>query len=99
VGEPIGYVDVPFHAGMYADDRVNIWLAQKINFLHMILLDGVFVKKMSFRVLDHSVMSHFYRSVELQSKKHISPIDYFSAVNSLFCMKSKTLYKKGVFSS
>lgn len=91
---PVSYVDAPFHAGLYSDDRVRKFLATDQNLLQAVILDGPIVQGLRVIGLQWEAMQIF-RDIVREQLSPISRGEYDAAVAALFALHSKEIYQRG----
>lgn len=90
---PVSYVDAPFHAGLYHDDRIEKFLKTRQNLLQTIILDGPIVQRIRAIGLQWEAMEYFTSIVREQSP--VSSTAYNSAVDELYRLQSKEIFNRG----
>jgi len=91
---PVSYMDAPFHAGLYPDDRVRKFLATDQNLLQVVILDGPIVQGLRVIGLQWEAMQIF-RDIVREQLTPISRGEYDAAVDALYALHSKEIYQRG----
>jgi hypothetical protein len=91
---PVSYIDAPFYAGLYQDDRVRKFLATEQNLLQVIILDGPIVQGLRAIGLQWEAMQMF-RDIVRDQLISISRGEYDAAVDALYALQSKEIYQRG----
>jgi hypothetical protein len=92
---PTGYQLVVHHAGLYADDRVERFLARSGNSLRTVVVDGQTVKLVGLRGLQLDAMAAFRETVARQATEAITIVSYNAAVNKLWRMNPEDIFRAG----
>lgn len=92
---PVGYVDAPFHAGLYTDGRIKKMIDGGGNALTVYILDGEIIQSMRYVGLHPAAMEAFRNSIIQQLQSRISRDAYNAAVDDLYKFSSKELYDRG----
>lgn len=97
---PVSYVDAPFHAGLYQDDRIKRMLNQNANALTVYVLDGEIIQSMRVVGLHPAAMTAFYTTIRKQMAAPRDRYVYNSTVDDLyFEFTSKEIYERGLIFS
>lgn len=91
---PVSYVDAPFHAGLYPDDRIGKFLETRQNLLQTIILDGPIVQKIRATGLQWEAMEYFV-SIVREQPPGIPRAAYDEAVDGLYRLQSKEIFNRG----
>lgn len=92
---PVGYLDAPFHAGLYPDNRATLCLEEEWNAMHSYFLDGDVVRVIRTSGLNHEAVTMFRKTVQRQLAENASMTSYNRAVDNLFRFAPKEIYKRG----
>ena len=94
--DPVNYVDAPFHAGLYKDDRIAKFLeVEERNALSLYILDGNILTSIRYIGLWPHAMTLFRNTIKTQMSEKITMEGYNEAVDWLFKLSSKEMYKRG----
>lgn len=93
---PVLFMDAPFHAGLYTDDRIKKFLNTEQNLLQVIILDGHIIQSIRVVGLHEEAMQFFKDVIKDQLLFPISRSDYDAAVNNLYVNSSEEIYSGGV---
>lgn len=93
--EPIGYLEAPFHAGLYKDGRAAKCLAQRWNTLHVTSLDGNIVRIIRLSGLNFEAVNIFHNTIRKQLSEHVTRAGYDNAVQNLFRLTTEEIFIKG----
>lgn len=91
---PVSYMDAPFYAGLYQDDRIHKFLATEQNLLQVVILDGPIVQGLRAIGLQWEAMQKL-RDIVREQLTPISRGEYDVNVSVLFDMNSKEIYQRG----
>jgi hypothetical protein len=91
---PVSYMDAPFYAGLYTDDRVRKFLATDQNLLQVVILDGSIVQGLRAVGLQWKAMQTF-RDIVREQAAPVSRGEYDAAVNALYVLQSKEIFERG----
>jgi hypothetical protein len=92
---PVGYLEVPFHAGLYRDGRGQKFLDNWGNALNIYVLDGEIVKLIRLSGLQHHAATTFRETVTLQITEPVTGPSYNAAVDWLYRMSAKEIFQAG----
>lgn len=96
---PIGYMETPFHAGIYQDDRITKYLSKaprENNALTTVVLDGQKVVKLRMTGLMYPFVEELYRITLSQHLRPITIGEYRAALRELYHKFSpKDIYQRG----
>ena len=90
---PVGYLDTPFHSGLYPDERCIRMADGNHNMLMVYVLDGPIVKGIRMVGLNHNAAAIFHATIKKQ--QNISTQEYNAAVDWLQRMEPKQIYEAG----
>lgn len=96
---PVGYLESPFHAGIYPAERMNGFLRklpEENNALTVVTLDGKIISHLRMTGLMHGAMRAFHDLVWKQLVE--SPItqgEYGAELKKVYRHTSKELYQRG----
>jgi hypothetical protein len=93
---PVGYVDSPFHAALYTDGRVERFIRDGGNMLWTFVLDGETVKTICASGLSHKAMKALKDIVHRQLAVSVDRFSYDAAVDRLFRLDSKEIFRRGM---
>lgn len=93
---PLGYMDSPFNAGMYQDDRIEKLLSHpEWNMLQVYVLDGPIVKIVRASGLQPEAVAAFQATIRRQLQTGPRRDKNDASVDALYRMKSKEIYQRG----
>ncbi len=95
---PFRYMDAPFHAGLYHDNRIEKMLAKQGNALQVYVLDGNIVKVIKLVGLSHQAAADFRAVIQTIQQQLTRPFDrqeYDRAINEIFQLSSEELFRRG----
>jgi hypothetical protein len=92
---PLGFLEAPFHAGVYRDNRVDDFLRSDTNMLFTVMLDGQIVTDLRVSGLQTGAMSLFRNTIRKQAADGISQSAYNAALNRLLWMSSVQIFDAG----
>lgn len=92
---PVRYIDAPFHAGLYQDDRGKKFLDDGGNALSLYVLDGDILTVLRYCGLQPAAMDLFRDTVRRQISRRITREQYNSAVDYLYRNTSEDIFIKG----
>jgi hypothetical protein len=91
---PVSYMDAPFHAGLYPDERIRKFLSTDQNLLQVVILDGSIVQGLRAIGLHWEAMQMF-RDIVREQLTSISRSEYDAAIDALYALHSKEIYQRG----
>lgn len=92
---PLRYMDAPFHAGLYKDDRVRKFLSEPRNALQVYVLDGEIVKVIRLVGLSHQAAADFRAAIQQQLAQPFDPDEYERAIDDAFKLSSEEIFRRG----
>ena len=92
---PVGYLEAPFHAGLYADNRAEEFLKNDWNALHTIFLDGKIVLNIRLSGLQHKAVGLFKETIRRQLSEKICRSSYDEAIGRMQRMSPKEIFRRG----
>ena len=95
---PVGYMDSPFHAGLYKDGRVQTYLNHpEWNMLQVFALDGEIVKLIRLSGLQPIATALFRDTIRRQLAEPIpiSPTGYNAAIDILYGISPEEIFRRG----
>lgn len=91
----VGFMEAPFHAGLYSDNRVDDFLLSDTNMLFTVMLDGPIITDLRVSGLQTGAMSLFRNTVRKQAAEGISLRDYHAALYRLHRMSPAQIFNAG----
>lgn len=91
---PVMYMDAPFYAGLYTDDRIQKFLATEQNALYLTNLDGEIVQRIKMIGLQWETIIQF-RDIIREQALNISRSAYNAAIDSMYQLSSKEIFERG----
>lgn len=92
---PVGYIDAPFHAGLYKDNRAQKFIENQGNLLQVYVLDGEIVRIIRAVGLQHAAVVEFRETIKRQIVEAVTQERYNQAVDSLYRLSPEEIYQKG----
>lgn len=92
---PVSYIDTPFHAGLYSDDRVSKYLSIDGNMLQVYILDGHIVRHIRIVGLTLKAVQDFHDAIKQQLATPISRHEYDRAVDQVNRLSSEEIFQRG----
>lgn len=92
---PVGYIDAPFHAGLYKDGRTQKFLQNQGNLLQVYVLDGDIVRSIKAVGLQHEAAAGFRETIRRQLAESVSQDWYNSAIDTLYKLSSEEIFRRG----
>jgi hypothetical protein len=92
---PVGYLDIPFHVGLYKDDRGRNCLGNEWNSLDTYVLDGRILRQIRMSGLQWEAVDLFKNTIRRQMAEKVSITSYNDAVNRLYRMSQKEIFRRG----
>lgn len=92
---PVGYVEAPFHAGLYPDGRASKYLEIKGDMLQVYVLDGNIVTVARIVGLQHDSAARLREIIRRQLTEDVTMASYNAAVDRLYRMTSEQIYRAG----
>lgn len=90
---PVGFIDAPFHAGLYSDERIEKFLSINGNTLMVYVVDRGITQHIHLHGLQWEAVEMFQEAVKKQGS--ISRVNYDTAIDRLFRHSSKELFSAG----
>ncbi len=90
---PVGYLDAPFHSGLYTDNRVSKFLANNWNALNVYVVDLGITQVVRLVGLRLDSVALFRGAVGKQSG--ITPVEYNAAIDRLYRKSSEDIFRAG----
>lgn len=91
---PLMYMDAPFYAGLYRDERIQKFMETTQNLLQVIILDGEYVQYLRHVGLKWEVVDLFKEIISSQLQS-ISRSAYDTAIKFLYTLTSKEIFERG----
>ena len=92
---PLGYLEAPFHVGLYDDDRARKSLENDWNALLTVVLDGQIISGLRWSGLQMDAVDFFKNSIRRQRAENISRVSYDAALDRLQRMSPKAIFHRG----
>ncbi len=97
---PVSFMDAPFHAGLYQDDRILKMLESVANVLTVCVLDGELVQSIRLVGLHPKAIEAFFSRVRKQMEAPMTRAAYNAAIDRIYRrLSSKELYGRGMIFS
>lgn len=96
---PVSYMDAPFHAGLYADQRIQKMIDDKGNALTVYVLDGEIIQSIRYVGLHPKAVEAFRTTIAMQLQSQMSRVTYNVAVDDLYQLTSREIYDRGLIFS
>jgi len=98
---PIGYIDAPFHAGLYSDDRIHKYLQRNEdgrckNMVFITSLDTQIqiVVNCSMITVDLRLIERFQSIIKKQISQNVSRQSYNAAIDEMYRYSTKELFER-----
>jgi len=92
---PVGYLDAPFNAALYKDNRIRHYLNNDYDVLVVCVLDGKILRDFKLCRLEHNSVRLFKETINRQLTEDVSMSSYNTAVDRLFRMSPEQIYRSG----
>ncbi len=92
---PFRYMDAPFHAGLYKDNRIEKMTALQGNALQLYVLDGQIVKVIKLIGLSHQSAADFRAAIKQQLAQPFNEQEYSRGIDEVFQLSSEELFRRG----
>jgi hypothetical protein len=91
----LGYLEAPFHVGLYDDDRARKFLENDWNALSTVVLDGQVIRMLRSSGLQMDAVNLFKDSIRRQGTEKISRASYDAALDQIRRMSPKEIFRRG----
>lgn len=92
---PVGYIDAPFHAGLYKDGRISKFFEAQGNLLQVYVLDDNIVKVIRAVGLQYDAAAAFREIVRKQIGEPVTQELYGDSIDALYNISSEEIFRRG----